>query len=172
MGDCQNMLNKIYLAGGCFWGVAEYYRRLKGVESTVVGYAQGHTANPTYREVCTQTTNHTETVEVIYDDSIISLEKIIEHFFRMIDPTVLNRQGNDVGTQYRTGIYSLTTEENDLIKEIVKGYQPHYNKEIVVEVEVLKNFYLAETEHQDYLVKNPYGYCHINFSLIKKEELK
>lgn len=166
------MTNKIYLAGGCFWGVAEYYRRLKGIESTVVGYAQGHTENPTYREVCTQATNHTETVEVIYHPDEISLERVLEHFFRMIDPTSLNRQGNDVGTQYRSGIYSEDDDELETIKEIVSSYQVHYRAPIVVEVEKLKNFYVAEIEHQDYLVKNPSGYCHIDFSLIKKEELK
>ena len=167
------MTNKrIYFAGGCFWGVAEYYRRLKGVESTTVGYAQGDTHNPTYREVCTQTTHHTETVEVVYHPDEISLEKLIEHFFRMINPTLLNRQGNDIGTQYRTGIYSEDNEEVLRIKEIVSTYQDDYDKPIVVEVDPLKVFYKAEEEHQDYLVKNPMGYCHISFSLIKPEELK
>lgn len=166
-------MNKtIYLAGGCFWGVAEYYRRLKGIVSTEVGYAQGTTENPTYREVCTQTTNHTETVEVVYDANEISLEKVIEHFFRMIDPTSLNRQGNDIGTQYRSGIYSKDLEEVEEIIKLVESYQPHYDQPIVVEVEQLKDFYKAEEEHQDYLVKNPFGYCHINFNLIKPEELK
>lgn len=166
-------MNKtIYVAGGCFWGVAEYYRRLNGVISSVVGYAQGHTENPTYREVCTQETYHTETVEVIYDADVISLEKIIEHLFRMIDPTSVNRQGNDIGTQYRSGIYLTDEKELEEIKTLVKTYQQYYTQPIAVEVEMLKNFYRAESEHQDYLVKNPSGYCHIDFSLIKKEELK
>lgn len=166
-------MNKtIYLAGGCFWGVAEYYRRLKGIFSTEVGYAQGTTENPTYREVCTQTTNHTETVEVVYNTDEISLEKVIEHFFRMIDPTTLNRQGNDIGTQYRSGIYSKDLEEVEEIIKMVESYQAHYDKPIVVEVEQLKEFYKAEEDHQDYLVKNPFGYCHINFNLIKPEEMK
>ena len=166
------MENRIYLAGGCFWGVAEYYRRLKGVISTKVGYAQGHTQAPSYREVCTGMTNHTETVEVLYNPEEITLDQIIEHFFRMIDPTSLNKQGNDIGTQYRSGIYSTNVLELEFIENQIKTYQNRYTDPIVVEVEPLKNFYEAEIEHQDYLVKNPSGYCHINFNLIKPEELK
>lgn len=165
-------MKTVYLAGGCFWGVAEYYRRLKGVISTKVGYAQGHTQNPSYREVCQNDTGHAETVEVIYDETVISLEKIVEHFFRIVDPTLLNRQGNDIGTQYRTGIYTLDEAELTSLKQLVKSYQPYYAQPIVVEVELLTHFYLAETEHQDYLVKNPFGYCHVNFSVIKNDELK
>ncbi len=163
---------KIYVAGGCFWGVNEYYRRLKGVNAVVSGYAQGHTVNPTYQEVCSQTTNHTETVEINYNPDEISLRQIVDHFFRMIDPTLLNRQGNDVGTQYRSGLYALDKEEVQELMSIVKSYQLNYDRPIVVEVEPLTSFYVAEENHQDYLVKNPGGYCHIDFSLIKKEELK
>lgn len=165
-------MKKIVLAGGCFWGVAEYYRRLHGIESSKAGYAQGHVENPSYRQVCTQETGHTESVEVVYNPDEISLEKIIEHFFRMIDPTTLNRQGNDIGTQYRSGIYPDNQEELEFVQQLVDSYRPLYAQPIVVEVEPLKNFYVAELEHQDYLVKNPFGYCHINFNLIKPEELK
>lgn len=166
------MNQTIYLAGGCFWGVAEYYRRLKGIVSTEVGYAQGHKENPSYQEVCSQNTGHTETVEVVYNSNEITLEKVLEHFFRMIDPTTLNRQGNDIGTQYRSGIYTKDETELDIINDIIKQHQLNYTKPIVVEVGLLTSYYPAEEYHQDYLVKNPSGYCHINFSLIKKEELK
>lgn len=159
----------IYLAGGCFWGVAEYYRRLKGIVEVEVGYAQGTVENPRYQEVCTGRTHHTETVKVTYD---LPLEKVIEHFFRMIDPTTLNKQGNDIGTQYRSGIYTTNAQDVEKIRTIVSSYQQFYTKPIVVEVEELKSYYPAEEYHQDYLVKNPSGYCHINFNLIKPEELR
>lgn len=165
-------MKTIYLAGGCFWGVGEYYRRLKGVQEVEVGYAQGTKENPTYQEVCTGFTGHTETVKVVYDESVISLEKVLEHFFRMIDPTTLNRQGNDIGTQYRSGIYYIDGKEEPIIKSYVDSQQNQYRDEIVVEIEPLKQFFRAEEYHQDYLVKNPMGYCHINFNLIKPEELK
>lgn len=162
----------IHLAGGCFWGVEEYYRRLKGVTNTSVGHAQGHTENPTYKEVCTGTTGYVEAVEVSFDTRIISLNQILDHLFRMIDPTILNRQGNDIGTQYRTGIY--TSNENDYLiaKDFVANRQSFYNEPIVTEVEMLVNYHLAEPMHQMYLEVNPQGYCHIDFSLIKEDELK
>lgn len=161
---------KIVLGGGCFWGVEEYYRRLKGVLSTRVGYAQGVTDHPTYEEVCSMETNHAEVVEVTYDPSILSLEKILEHLFRMIDPTSLNQQGNDIGTQYRTGVYYETADERKVIEKFIAKEQQAYSVPIVVEVEPLKTFWEAEPMHQQYLVKNPNGYCHINFQLIKPSE--
>ncbi len=161
---------KIVLGGGCFWGVEEYYRRLKGVLSTRVGYAQGVTDHPTYEEVCSMETNHAEVVEVTYDPSILPLEKILEHLFRMIDPTSLNQQGNDIGTQYRTGVYYETADERKVIEKFIAKEQQAYSVPIVVEVEPLKTFWEAEPMHQQYLVKNPNGYCHINFQLIKPSE--
>lgn len=162
----------IHLAGGCFWGVEEYYRRLKGVVSTSVGYAQGHTDNPTYKDVCSGTTGYVEAVEVTFDTQEISLQQILDHLFRMIDPTVLNRQGNDIGTQYRTGIYP--SNENDLLiaKDILRNRQQFYDTPIVTEVELLENYHIAEPMHQMYLEVNPQGYCHIDFSLIHDDELK
>lgn len=162
----------IHLAGGCFWGVEEYYRRLKGVVSTSVGYAQGHTNNPTYKDVCSGTTGYVEAVEVTFDTQEISLQQILDHLFRMIDPTVLNRQGNDIGTQYRTGIYP--SNENDLLiaKDILRNRQQFYDTPIVTEVELLENYHIAEPMHQMYLEVNPQGYCHIDFSLIHDDELK
>lgn len=165
-------LKSIVVAGGCFWGVEEYYRRLEGIEDTQVGYAQGSKANPTYKEVCSGLTGHTEAVLLHYDPKSISLHTILDNLFRMIDPTLLNQQGNDIGTQYRTGIY--TDNENDLsiVKDFVLSRQSEYDKEIVTETQLLKNFFPAEDEHQLYLHRNPNGYCHIDFSLIKKDELK
>lgn len=165
-------IREIVVAGGCFWGVEEYYKRLKGVISTEVGYAQGITDNPSYEEVCTMTTDHAEVVKVIYDADIISLEKILEHLFRMIDPLSLNQQGGDVGTQYRTGVYYSDRNDLPAIKAFISKEQQAYSAPIAVEVEPLRSFWSAEEMHQDYLEKNPRGYCHINFALIKPNELK
>lgn len=165
-------MKEIVIAGGCFWGVQEYYSRLKGVESTVVGYANGITDNPTYEEVCTGKTNFVEAVYIHYDENIIPLEKIIEHLFRFIDPTSLNRQGGDIGTQYRTGVYYIDEADQAIAQQYIQSRQSEYSKPIVVEVLPLKNFYEAEEYHQKYLVKNPTGYCHVNFDVIRPEELK
>ncbi len=169
--NTQN-IKEIVVAGGCFWGVEEYYKRLKGVISTRVGYAQGITDNPTYQEVCTMETDHAEVVEVTYDADVIPLEMILEHLFRMIDPLSLNQQGGDVGTQYRTGIYYSDPQDLPIIKAFIAKEQQAYSAPIAVEVERLKSFWQAEDMHQKYLEKNPNGYCHINFNLIKPRELK
>jgi len=165
-------IRTIVVAGGCFWGVEEYYKRLKGVISTEVGYAQGFTESPTYEAVCTMETDHAEVVEVTYDANIISLENILEHLFRMIDPLSLNQQGGDVGTQYRTGVYYQDAQDLPIIRDFFAAEQQAYSAPIAVEVEALKTFWQAEEMHQDYLTKNPRGYCHINFALIKPRELK
>lgn len=165
-------IRTIVVAGGCFWGVEEYYKRLKGVISTKVGYAQGITESPTYEAVCTMETDHAEVVEVTYDANVITLENILEHLFRMIDPLSMNQQGGDVGTQYRTGVYYQDSQDLPIIKAFFNQEQEAYSAPIAVEVEPLKIFWQAETMHQDYLSKNPQGYCHINFALIKPRELK
>jgi peptide-methionine (S)-S-oxide reductase len=165
-------MKKIVLAGGCFWGVEEYYRRLKGVTDTRVGYAQGHNQSPSYQEVCTGLTEHAEVVEIIYDEQVIPYEKILEHLFRICDPTSLNRQGNDIGTQYRAGVYPETEEDIQAAKSYIQLRQKEYHKPIVLEVEKLKEFYDAESYHQKYLVKNPTGYCHVNMNLIRPDERK
>ncbi len=138
--------------------------RIQGVIDTEVGYANGTKENPTYQEVCTGTTGHTETTYVKFDPSIISLEDLLNKFWNIIDPTVLNRQGPDIGNQYRTGIYY--TDENDLptIKKTMEDSQKKHKKPIVTEIGQLKSFYPAENYHQDYLKKNPGGYCHIDLS--------
>ncbi len=165
-------MNTIVVAGGCFWGVAEYYRRLQGIEASEAGYAQGWLKQPSYREVCTSTTGHTEAVRLTYDPQVISLVKILEHLARMIDPTSINQQGNDIGPQYRTGVYYQTEQEQAVISNFFQQLQLQYQKPLAVEIEPLTAFYLAEEEHQAYLVKNPRGYCHVDFRLIKPEELK
>lgn len=165
-------MKKIVIAGGCFWGVEEYYRRLKGVAETRVGYAQGVLENPSYQDVCSGKTLHAEVVEIEYDPSVLPLYKVLEHLFRIIDPTSLNQQGNDRGTQYRVGVYPVDATEMDAIKAYVEAKQKEYAKPIVLEVEALRDFYDAETYHQKYLVKHPGGYCHVNMGLIQAEEKK
>ncbi len=165
-------MKKIVLGGGCFWGVDAYYSRLKGVISTRVGYAQGIDSNPTYKEVCTGDTLHTEVCEVTYDETVLSLDKILEHLFRFIEPTVLNRQGNDIGTQYRTGIYYLDSSDLPVIRNFIENEQTKYSDPIVTEVEALKEFFDAEEYHQKYLDKNPSGYCHVNLHLLNEDEMK
>lgn len=163
-------MHKIWLAGGCFWGVEAYFQQLKGVCDTTVGYAQGHTEHPTYEGVCSGTTGHTEVCEVEYDPAILPLHKVLEHYFRIVDPTSLNRQGPDRGTQYRTGIYYSDQSEKAIITDYIKKVQEICDEPIVVEVQPLECFFSAEEYHQDYLSKNPRGYCHIDLSIAKPHE--
>lgn len=162
----------IVVAGGCFWGVEEYYHRLKGIIDTQVGYANGNGDSVTYREVCSGTTGHVEAVMLTYNHTVISLDKILEHLFRMIDPTTRNRQANDIGTQYRTGIYYTNDQDKDTINQYIDSIKANYKDTIVTEVLPLENFVVAEPEHQMYLEGNPGGYCHIDFSVIQPNELK
>lgn len=155
-------LHKIYFAGGCFWGVEAYFAKLYGVQDTVSGYANGTGENPSYEDVIKGDQEFVETVEVTYDPDRISLEKLIDHLFQVIDPTSIDKQGNDVGVQYRSGIYYSDEADAEIVKEAVKDEEQFYKKDIVTEAAPLDNFYKAEEFHQDYLVKNPNGYCHIN----------
>lgn len=165
-------MKEVVLGGGCFWGVQEYYRRLKGVVKTEVGYSQGKVLNPTYQEVCQGRSGHVEVVKIIYEESEITLQQLLDHFFRFVDPLTLNKQGNDVGTQYRSGIYYVDLKDKEIIIKVLEELQKSYSSKIVVETEPLHNYFKAEPEHQDYLLKNPQGYCHVDFSLIKSTELK
>lgn len=165
-------MKKIWLGGGCFWGVEAYFQQIKGVMDTTVGYGQGTFPQPTYEQVCSGLTGHAEVCEVTYDEKVLSLEQVLEHLFRIIDPTTLNRQGPDRGTQYRTGIYYSTEEEEAIIKAFLQEKQDLFAAPIVVEVEQVKNFYPAESYHQDYLQKVPHGYCHVNLNLVRPEEKK
>lgn len=165
-------MKKIWLAGGCFWGVEAYLRQLKGVAATRVGYGQGDSDRPTYQEVCSGTTGHAEICEVTYDETVLPLPKLLDHFFRIIDPTTLNRQGPDRGSQYRSGVYYQDEAERAVILDFIRARQPEYSRPIVVEVEPWRNFYPAEEYHQQYLAQNPGGYCHIDLGLARADERK
>lgn len=159
------MMKTIYLAGGCFWGVEAYFQRINGVLNTQVGYANGQTVNPTYQQVCHGSTGHVETVRIDYDEQLIHLKQILQHYFRIINPTSLNKQGNDSGTQYRVGIYYVDSADYDVIVRAIDDEQLRYRDKIVVENQPLEVFYAAEDYHQNYLNVNPNGYCHIDLSL-------
>ena len=159
------MIKEIYLAGGCFWGTQHFLKQINGVVSTSVGYANGTVPNPTYNEVYTDKTGHVETVRVCYDSDVVSLEMILDLYFQTIDPTSLDQQGPDIGTRYRTGIYYTDADDVDVIRNVTKRIAIQYIQPIVVEIERLECFYLAEDYHQDYLDKNPTGYCHIPKSM-------
>ena len=154
-------LRTIYLAGGCFWGTEKYLSELEGVVATEVGYANGRTENPSYEDVCYKNTGHAETVKVEYDASVLPLKDLLALFYEVIDPTSVNRQGNDVGTQYRTGIYYIDETDLPIIRESLKELKREYPVPLAIEVEPLSNYYPAEEYHQKYLDKNPGGYCHI-----------
>ncbi len=159
----RSELRTIYVAGGCFWGVEAYMRRVMGVAETTVGYANGITPDPTYEQVCGHRTGHAETVRVRYDPAIVPLASLLRSFFSIIDPTSLNRQGGDIGNQYRTGIYFEDPADGEIARNVAGSIAGGYGKEIVTEIEPLQCFYPAEEYHQSYLEKNPGGYCHIRF---------
>ena len=160
----------IYLAGGCFWGVEAFISRLKGVNQTEVGYANGRVLAPTYEKVCTGRTGHAECVKVTYNPQIITLEEILENFFKIIDPYVLNRQGPDIGTQYRTGIYWQENSQKTIVLKFLSAKQKLSSKRIRTEAHAIGSFYPAEEYHQKYLEKNPQGYCHVDLNLIDDKE--
>lgn len=161
-------MKEIYLAGGCFWGTEHYFKQIHGVLKTEVGFANGHTANPTYQEVYTDKTGYAETVHIVYDEQEASLEFLLNMFFKAIDPISLNKQGHDEGTRYRTGVY-YTDEASQLpiINKVFAEQQALLSAPIAVERLPLQNFYTAEEYHQDYLDKNPDGYCHLPTSLFE-----
>ncbi|NCA99102.1 MAG: bifunctional peptide-methionine (S)-S-oxide reductase MsrA/peptide-methionine (R)-S-oxide reductase MsrB [Clostridia bacterium] len=161
-------LKEIYLAGGCFWGVEAYLARVPGVADASVGYANGKTENPTYQDVIYNDTGHAETVRVLYDPGRIKLEVLLRAYFQIIDPLSVNRQGNDRGTQYRTGIYYLDTVDLPAIETVVAEIETQYGAQLATEVLPLANYYPAEDYHQDYLEKNPDGYCHVDFSTLER----
>lgn len=161
------MEKEIYLAGGCFWGMQAYFDNVRGVLSTEVGYANGRVENPTYEMVCKQDTGFAETIHIIYDAEKITLDSILTLYYDVIDPTSYHRQGNDIGEQYRTGIYYIDEKDCDIIQNSLHQLGKHYSEQIVVECEKLINFYSAEEYHQKYLEKNPNGYCHISKNKIE-----
>lgn len=151
----------LFFAGGCFWGLESYFKKLPGVLDTEVGYANGRTTDPSYEEVCNGS-GHAEAVAVTYDRNTLSTQTLIEAFFFAIDPTSVNRQGNDIGIQYRSGIYYQEQADRDIAKQLIDELQLDYEQTIAIEIDKLSSFYPAEEYHQDYLDKNPGGYCHIN----------
>lgn len=156
---------EIYLAAGCFWGAEHFFKQIDGVLSTEVGFANGHTVNPTYKEVYTDTTGFAETVHITYDPLRVSLTFLLEMYFKAIDPTSLNKQGEDEGTRYRTGIYYVDTTDLPFANYMMAEEAKKYGLPLRVEVLPLQNFYRAEDYHQDYLDNNPDGYCHLPVEL-------
>lgn len=159
---------EVYLAGGCFWGIEEYYRNIKGILETNVGYANGLTSNPNYKDVSSGKSGYSETVKLVYDKGLISFREILIHFFRIIDPFSKDKQGNDIGSQYRTGVYYINENQKKLAEQFFSLQQCKHEREIKVEVKPLDSYYIAEEEHQRYLKKNPSGYCHIDITLSKR----
>lgn len=162
-------MKTIYLAGGCFWGVEHFFSLAKGIINTEVGYANGTLDNPKYEDLKHGLDDASETVKIDYDENVVSLEKILELYLRVVDPYSVNKQGEDEGVQYRTGVYY----QNDSDKEAIKKYFDNVlEKDYKIEVVKLNKFFTAEEYHQDYLNKNPQGYCHINMAKLKPEERK
>jgi peptide-methionine (S)-S-oxide reductase len=152
----------ITLAGGCFWCLEAVYDEVKGVLSVDSGYSNGNVKNPSYKDVCTGLTGHAEVVQINFDPSVISLRDILNVFFAIHDPTTLNRQGADVGTQYRSGIYYHTPEQKEIAENLIKELtaQKIFDNPIVTEVDAIKDFYMAENYHQEYYVNNKFQpYC-------------
>jgi peptide-methionine (S)-S-oxide reductase len=165
-------MKSIVLAGGCFWGVEAYFDQLKGVVETSVGYVDGNKKNPSYDEVCNGIASHAEACKVVYDESVISLEDVLEHFFRIMNPFSVNKQGNDVGNQYRSGIYLDDMKDQTKVEAYMKSYFGENYDRVVVKIKENLDYALAESNHQKYLKKNPFGYCHVNLGLAKRDEKK
>lgn len=159
--------SEIFLAAGCFWGAEKYLKLIEGVTFTEVGFANGNTDNPTYKEVYTDQTGYAETVHLRYNPTIVSLRFLLEMYFKAIDPTSLNKQGEDEGTRYRTGIYYNDPADLPIVDDVVAEEAKKYGLPLQVEVEPLRNFYPADEYHQDYLDKNPSGYCHLPIALFE-----
>lgn len=164
-------MKEICLAGGCFWGAEHYFRNIEGVVSTEVGFANGKTQSPTYEQVYTDTTGYAEAVHVSYDPSKLPLEELIRDFFCAIDPLSLNKQGEDEGTRYRTGVYYSDPDELETISRVFSEEQAKYSEPLAVELQPLANFFPADERHQDYLVKNPDGYCHLPLKIFRYPKL-
>ncbi len=162
---------EIWLAGGCFWGLEAYLDKLKGVVHTNVGYANGNTENPSYEQVCGGNTGHAETVYVQYDPKQIDLATLLTYFFKVVDPTSVNRQGNDWGSQYRSGIYYKDAADKAIIDQVIAQERKKYTAAIATEVLPLRNYCAAEEYHQKYLDKNPHGYCHIDLSSLANDPM-
>jgi|SRR5882757_5241362 len=159
-------MEQIILAAGCFWGVQYYFDQVPGVVNTTVGYSGGTTEDPTYEEVCTHTTGHAEAVLVEYDASKVSTETLLKQFFRMHDPTTLNRQGPDVGDSYRSSIFYVTDEQKEVADKVLANVQPNFKDPIVTQIEQAGPFYRAEEYHQKYTEKTGRGMCHVPYASV------
>lgn len=159
--------HEIYFAGGCFWGAEKFFRLVKGVLETEVGFANGNTQNPTYKEVYTDLTGFAETVRVRYDPSVISVRELTGLFLQMVDPLSVNRQGEDRGTRYRTGVYYTDPADEAEIAAAFVEVERALDQPLAVERMPLRNYFPAEEEHQRYLEKNPAGYCHLSPAVFK-----
>ena len=146
-------MEKALFGAGCFWGVEEYFRKIQGVKDTRVGYSGGHTKNPTYETVCLGTTEHTEVLELNFDETEISYEKLLDHFWKCHDPTTLNRQGPDIGRQYRSAIFYYSDIQKEIAESSKIKHQPKFNNNIVTEITKVDTFYLAEDYHQRFIQK-------------------
>ena len=160
-------MKTIFLAAGCFWGAQHYLKQIRGVVETETGFANGNTENPVYEEVYTDKTGYAEAVRVVFDPEVLPLRKLVNLYFDCIEPTSVNRQGNDEGTRYRTGIYYIEPEDYLVIKEVFDEVQRNYINPLAVEVEPIKCFFPADEYHQDYLDKHPDGYCHLPQALFE-----
>ncbi len=160
-------MKSIVIAGGCFWGVQAYFKQVNGVIHTVVGYIDGHGENPSYEAVCSGS-GHAEAVLIEYNPQVLSIALLLEHYLNIVDPTYFNRQGPDIGVQYRSGFYNVDTEDLPVLKQLVEAAQSARKKPFYLTWKQDQVFYKAEAYHQDYLDKNPNGYCHINLDWIKK----
>ena len=157
---------EIFFAGGCFWGTEHFFKQIEGVIETQVGYANGNVNRaPTYQDVCTDTTGFAETVRVVYDEEKVGLTFLTRMYFRAIDPLSINRQGHDVGTQYRTGVYYTDPAQLPPVQAVFREEEKRVGQSLAVELQPLSNFFPAEDYHQDYLNKNPQGYCHLPLEL-------
>lgn len=165
----EDEMKTIYLAGGCFWGVQKFFDQFEGVISTEAGYANGPEKAPSYEEVC-RSSGHAETVKIVYDEARITLTKLLEYYFMVIDPLSVNKQGNDIGIQYRTGIYYTEDSQLPEIQSVYHAEEEKAGTKLAVELEPLANFFPAEDYHQDYLEKNPGGYCHIPQAMFNLQE--
>ena len=152
-------MQQVQLGMGCFWGAERIFWKLNGVFVTSVGYSGGHTKDPDYPKTCTGTTGHAEVVHVVFDPEVINFDKILKVFFENHDPTQGNRQGNDRGPQYRSTIYTYTETQKIKAQEAISRYEIAYGKTITTELNAAPTYYPAEDYHQQYLAKNPNGYC-------------
>ena len=159
-------MQKAIFAAGCFWGVQFYFDEVPGVVNTVVGYTGGHVENPTYEQVCTHTTGHAEAVQIEFDEKQVSYETLLKQFFRMHDPTQLNRQGPDVGDSYRSAIFYFDDKQKELAEKVLKETQSQFKDPIVTEITKAGPFYRAEEYHQKFTEKTGRGMCHIPYKAV------